>query len=162
MNWITHTWQTAVDGARTWGREARAEWRDTVREITGPADADRWAAERARQAAAGPTWLARDGERIVEVDADGHPGREASPDDGRPVAEAESDAGQAYVVGCGEEFAAYWGGEGPAWEAQAEATTAEPAPGAGPYDVPWWDGERMASDRERSPGLVAELEAEPG
>jgi len=65
------------------GREASGEWRDTVREITGPAGADRGAAERSKQAAAGPTWLARDGERVVEVDADGYPGREADPDDGR-------------------------------------------------------------------------------
>jgi hypothetical protein len=87
MGWITDTWRAGIDTARTWGREARAEWHDTVREITGPADADRWAAERAKQAAAGPTWLARDGGRIVEVGADGYPGREADPDDGRPVAE---------------------------------------------------------------------------
>lgn len=37
------------------------------------------------------SWLARDGDgQVLEVDADGHPGREASPDDGRAVAEAES------------------------------------------------------------------------
>lgn len=36
------------------------------------------------------TWLARDGGQVVEVDAaTGYPGREASPDDGRPVAEAD-------------------------------------------------------------------------
>ena len=29
------------------------------------------------------------------------------------------------------------------------------------YDQPWWDGEPMASDRQRSPELIAELEAEP-
>ncbi len=35
------------------------------------------------------TWLARDGDgRILEVDAAGYPGAEASPGDGRPVAEA--------------------------------------------------------------------------
>jgi hypothetical protein len=35
------------------------------------------------------TWLARDGDgRILEVDAAGYPGTEASPDDGRPFAEA--------------------------------------------------------------------------
>jgi hypothetical protein len=34
------------------------------------------------------TWLARDGDgRVLEVDADGYPGAEANPDDGRPVAE---------------------------------------------------------------------------
>jgi hypothetical protein len=110
------------------------------------------------------SWLARDGDgRVLEVDADGHPGREADPGDRRPVAEAESDTGQAYVDEAGLESAAYWGGEGPpAWEAQAEATTAEPAPGTGPHDVPWWDGERMASDRDRSPERVAEMEAEAG
>jgi hypothetical protein len=37
-------------------------------------------------------WLARESDgRVLEVDADGHPGREASPDDGRPVAEAHED-----------------------------------------------------------------------
>jgi hypothetical protein len=35
------------------------------------------------------TWLARDGDgRVLEVDADGYPGAEASPGDGRPIAEA--------------------------------------------------------------------------
>jgi len=29
------------------------------------------------------------------------------------------------------------------------------------YDQPWWDGEPMASDRQRSPELIAELEEEP-
>lgn len=36
------------------------------------------------------SWLARDGDgRVLEVEAAGYPGGEASPDDGRPVAEAE-------------------------------------------------------------------------
>jgi hypothetical protein len=40
------------------------------------------------------TWLARDGDgRVLEVDADGYPGAEASPGDGRPVAET-ADPGQ--------------------------------------------------------------------
>jgi hypothetical protein len=35
------------------------------------------------------TWLARDGDgRVLEVDLAGHPGGEATPGDGRPVAEA--------------------------------------------------------------------------
>ena len=35
------------------------------------------------------SWLARDGDgRVLEVDAGGQPGREASPDDGRAVVEA--------------------------------------------------------------------------
>jgi putative endonuclease len=34
------------------------------------------------------SWLARDGDTVREVAADGTPGREASPDDGRPIAEA--------------------------------------------------------------------------
>jgi len=39
------------------------------------------------------SWLARDGDgRVLEVDAGGYPGAEASPDDGRPVAEAEEPA----------------------------------------------------------------------
>ncbi len=39
------------------------------------------------------TWLARDGDgRILEVDAGGYPGAEASPGDGRPVAEAAEPA----------------------------------------------------------------------
>jgi hypothetical protein len=96
MGWITDTWRAATDTASTWGREASTEWRDTVREITGPADADRWAAERAARAEADPTWLARDGERVVEVDADGYPGREADPGDGRPVVEAQDQADAAY------------------------------------------------------------------
>jgi hypothetical protein len=38
------------------------------------------------------SWLARDGDgQVLEVDADGHPGRAASPDDGRPVAEAAAE-----------------------------------------------------------------------
>ena len=61
----------------------------------------------------------------------------------------------------GLESAAYWGGEGPVWEAQAGDDRGA-APGTGPYDVPWWDGERIASDRERTPERVAEMEAEAG
>jgi hypothetical protein len=42
------------------------------------------------------SWLARDGDgQVLEVDADGHPGRAADRDDGRPVAEAaEPEAGE--------------------------------------------------------------------
>jgi putative endonuclease len=173
-------------------REYEAEAGDQARQL--PEE------ERMQENEAG-SWLARDGDgQVLEVDADGRPGREASPDDGRPVAEPEEpagwqaeaesaawggrepyrsyaewaaegrqsadeagpDTGQAYVAGSEEEFADYWGGQGPTWEAQAEATTAEPAPGTGPYDVPWWDGERMASDRDRTPDRVAEMEAEAG
>ncbi len=37
------------------------------------------------------TWLARDGDgRILEIDAAGYPGAEASPDDGRPAAAASA------------------------------------------------------------------------
>jgi hypothetical protein len=127
---------------------------------TESADYDADAAQYEHEAG---SWLARDGDgQVLEVDTDGRPGRAASPDDGRAVAEAERDAGQAYVDEAGLESAAYWGGEGPAWEAQAQATAAEPAPGTGPYDVPWWDGDRMASDRERTPESVAEMEAEAG
>jgi hypothetical protein len=40
------------------------------------------------------SWLARDGDTVREVAADGIPGREASPDDARPVVEAaEAEAG---------------------------------------------------------------------
>jgi hypothetical protein len=198
MSWITDTWRAAVDGARTWGREASTEWRDTVREIAGPADADRWAAERARQAAAGPTWLARDGGRVVEVDAEGYPGREADLGDGRPVVEAEDDArdtdyqrwaqqaetGQATgnppasaaldpeidratqewpEVGAAQAIndpssGEWWDARAASEPAGSQALDGEP----GQHDQPWWDGERMATDRQRSPGLAAELEAEAG
>jgi hypothetical protein len=54
----------------------------------GPTSAAQDQEERMQENEAG-SWLARDGDgRVLEVDADGHPGREASPDDGRPVAEA--------------------------------------------------------------------------
>lgn len=46
-------------------------------------------------------WLARDGDgQVLEVDAAGYPGAEASPDDGRPVAEA-ADPGQRALRGGG-------------------------------------------------------------
>jgi hypothetical protein len=186
--WAGMTHRTEAEAERFRGytelvRAALAEFRDYEAE-TGPAgpagnemeeemqeyDRDGNAAESASYDADAAqyehdpgSWLARDGDgQVLEVDTDGYPGREASPDDGRPVAEAESGDELAYVVGSEEEFAAYWGGEGPAWEAQAEATTADPAPGTGPHDVPWWDGERMASDRDRTPEGVAEMEAEAG
>ena len=97
MSRITDTWRAAIDGARIWGREVAADWRHTVREITGQVDADRWHAERLARQDAGrdtdPGWLAQDADgRTVEVDADGYPGREADPDDGRPVVDAEEDA----------------------------------------------------------------------
>lgn len=72
------------------------------------------------------SWLARDGDgQVLEVDADGHPGREASPDDGRPVAEPEEPAGwQA------EAESAAWGGREPSrsyaeWAAEGHQLEAE-------------------------------------
>jgi putative endonuclease len=62
------------------------------------------------------SWLARDGDsRVLEVDAEGHPGREASPDDRRPVAEAQLE--QARSDAAATEVAVTWGAAGRAWEA---------------------------------------------
>jgi hypothetical protein len=66
------------------------------------------------------TWLARDDDgRILEVDAAGYPAAEASPSDGRPVAEAEYEPMSGGGLDDGR-FAAYGDGPRPPWE-EAEA-----------------------------------------
>ena len=89
------------------------------------------------------TWLARDEDgRVLEVDAAGYPGREASSDDGRPVADAVVPSGHtarelaaverdpvvrenlnriaeedALAEDADRAAELYWAGEGPYWDA---------------------------------------------
>ena len=79
------------------------------------------------------------------------------------VPETAADAGREAALAAEEQrYADFWGGQGADYDAMAERHFAERRGEADqdPYGQPWWDGERMASDRERSPELVAELEAE--
>ena len=81
------------------------------------------------------TWLARDGDgRVLEVDADGYPGAEASPGGDRPVAEPAEPGGlRGRLAVAGAEFndrtarlgpatadyAGVWGSAERDWEAEA-------------------------------------------
>jgi len=72
------------------------------------------------------TWLARDDDgRVLEADMHGYPGPQASPDDGRPVAEIEQEilagiqARDALADAAEERFADYWSAEGPDWDSAA-------------------------------------------
>ena len=106
MSKVMATWRDAIEGARVWGRDAAADFRGVVREISGRTAAEpqpeqdpwRWPPPIEQgQEPPGPAWLAREADgRILEVDADGYPGREADPGDGRPVAEAGDQADADY------------------------------------------------------------------
>lgn len=108
------------------------------------------------------SWLARDGDTVREVDADGTPGREASPDDGRPVAEAESDYAAEYTGEPGWTAAdadnAYWR------DREGEARTAEHGlqsarAGMDPFGFPV-SPERAADQRAEAEGVRREYETE--
>ncbi|MGH3217893.1 MAG: hypothetical protein ACRDPY_04045 [Streptosporangiaceae bacterium] len=81
--------------------------------------------ERMQENEAG-TWLARDGDgRVLEVDAAGHPGLEASPDDGRPVAEEAQAADPSWLQEVGERYQLH--GEVPAgWSAEGDPVYRQP------------------------------------
>src|SRR6185437_13834067 len=94
MSKVMVTWRDAIEGARVWGRDAAVGFREVVKEISGRTAAEpqpeqdpwRWPPPIEQgQEPPGPAWLAREADgRILEVDADGYPGRVADPGDGRP------------------------------------------------------------------------------
>jgi hypothetical protein len=95
------------------------------------------------------TWLARDGDsQVLEVDAAGHPGKEASPDDGRPAAEATD-------LVLAEERA----------RADHEAAAGQyrnlmAARDADPGSVPWQDVQQAWQVQETAWSLLRRAEAE--
>jgi hypothetical protein len=143
--------------------EAQASGPDEARQLY-PQSTEFTAEGLPREASDDPgSWLARDGDgRVLEVDAEGHPGREASPDDDRPAAEAESDTEQEYTGEPGWTAAdadgAYWK------ERQGEARLAEhdlqsARAGMDSFGFPV-SSERAAAQRAEAEGVRREYETE--
>lgn len=93
--------------------EFRADEAQTSAEQGGPAGGASSKQEEAEMSDETDTWLARDGDgRVLEVDAAGHPGAEASPDDGRPVVEAAAEAHAAELADPRVRHAAHFENDG--------------------------------------------------
>jgi len=115
MSWITNAWQFVADEVR--------DLSDAMHGRNGLTGAEAWHDERAAETerhaapreAVDQTGLARDADgRSVEVDADGYPAREVSPDDSRLVAQAQDQADADYRRWAQEQDSGQRGGNPPA------------------------------------------------